>query len=115
MPAIERSTNNKNSRYLQGGTTDIYPNRLGWWERRTIGSALDDIRVQVEDREEGRPDLMAFRIYGNAKYAWVILQANTIVDIEEEFVRGATFLIPSPSRVSLQLFSSSPGGNVIGT
>ena len=111
--AIERSTNNRFSRYLQGGDTDIYPNRLGWWERRPIPTALDDIRVEVQPEEEGRPDLMAFRIYGNAKLAWIILQTNTIVDIEEEFTLGKTFNVPSSSRVSLQILTSSPGGNVI--
>ena len=111
--AIGTSTNNANSRYLQGGTTDIYPRRLGWWERTSIPKALDDIRVYVQPEEDGRPDLMAFRIYGNPKIDWIILQSNTIVDIEEEFITGKSFFIPSPERVQLDLLSSSPGGNVI--
>lgn len=111
--AIERSTNNRNSRYLNGGTTDVFPNRLGWWERRSIERDLSDIRVEVEPREAGRPDLMAFRLYNNAKLAWVILQANTIVDIEEEFTLGKTFIVPSPERVALDILIGAPGGNVV--
>ena len=111
--AIGTSVNNANSRYLQGGTTDIYPTRLGWWERTSIPPALDDIRVQVQPEEDGRPDLMAYRIYGNQKVDWIILMFNTIVDIEVEFVTGKTFNVPSPSRVASQILVGSPGGNVV--
>lgn len=111
--ANTKSVNNANSRYIQGGVTDVFPNRLGWWERQSIPPALDDIRVQVQPEEDGRPDLMAFRLYGNPKIDWVILMFNTIQDIEVEFVTGKTFNVPSAPRVSREILGKSPGGNII--
>ena len=46
------STEIRNSRYVQGGETDRYANRLGWWERRAMPRQDDDIRYTIDKRVE---------------------------------------------------------------
>ena len=88
------SVNDPNSRYVQGGTTDVYPARLGWWERLVIEPASDDTTFYLPPSYNLRPDLLAYDLYGKAVYAWIILQYNSIVDINTEFVTGAQITYP---------------------
>ena len=43
------STENRNSRMVQGGLTDIYNNRLGWWEKRNFEKQNDDFIIEILD------------------------------------------------------------------
>jgi hypothetical protein len=52
--------------------------------------------IAVYDR---RPDLLAYDVYGRADFEWVILQYNNIVDVNEEFVTGATIIMPNRMRI----------------
>jgi hypothetical protein len=106
------STDNRNARYTQGGTTDIYNNRLGWWERRELPRADDDLRIKVRDNEAKRPDLISYRIYGKAMYGWLVLEYNNIVDIETELLAGAEIFLPSEQRLILDIITKPTGGNV---
>lgn len=104
------STEYRNSRYVQGGNTEIYNNRLGWWERREIPKAYDDIKVTVGRSEANRPDLITHRLYQQPKLAWLVLQYNNIVDPVTELVPGAQLIMPSQSRLMLSILTKPTGG-----
>jgi Base plate wedge protein 53. len=93
------SLDKKNSRFVQGGKTDIFEKRLGWWERYPNVAKKTDSDLIIEKlpaKYDGRPDLLSYDAYGDNNLEWVILQANNIVDINEEFVTGATIRVPHP-------------------
>ncbi len=107
------STDEQNSRYVQGGETDRLPNRLDWWERRNFDRRDDDIKLTLSIRYNLRPDLLSFDLYGTPNLAWLILQYNNIVDINEEFITGKQIVVPSEPRVQSEILTKQPGGNVI--
>lgn len=110
-----RQYQNKNSlrkrycRYAQGGNTDEFANRLGWWERFDLTDTQnDDIFIsKLPKTYEKRPDLLAFDMYNRSDYDWVILQYNNIVDIEEEFIAGVSLIVPSKLRVNIDIMSNA--------
>lgn len=108
---IDNSAEQKDSRLTQGGDIDRYDNRLGWWERRDLEQRDDDFKFIVKSNEAGRPDRLAFRAYGHAKYAWLVLQYNNIVDITTELVPGTEILLPNPSRLMADILGQQVGGN----
>lgn len=103
--------NVRDSRYVQGGTTDRFPNRLGWWERRELPLDDNDLSIVVRPSEDRRPDLVANRVYGKSTLQWLVLQYNTVVDIETEFRTGITLRLPDPRRVTLDIITRQTGGN----
>lgn len=105
-----KSTDNRNSRYVQGGVTEIYSNRTGWWERRIFERHDDDIRFIVETREAKRPDVIAQTVYGKAIYAWLVLEYNNIIDVETELLPGAEIFLPSRARLILDIITAPTGG-----
>ncbi len=110
------SIDDPNSRYVQGGVTDVYPDRLGWWERTPPTFSSDDIMIpSLNPKYNTRPDLLAYDLYGKAVLAWVILWYNTIVDINEEFISGASIRCPSSARLFSSILTSQTGGNVVTT
>lgn len=105
------SVNDPNSRYVQGGTTDVYPNRLGWWERSAPVFSTDDTMIDaLPPKYNRRPDLLAYDLYGKAVFAWVVLWYNTIVDVNTEFVTGATIRCPSSAQLFSSILTSQTGG-----
>lgn len=104
------STDNRNSRMVQGGLTDIYDNRLGWWEKRKFTKQDDDYVLTVLEHEQGRPDLVSMRAYGKAIYAWVVLQYNNIVDPETELVTNTVIVMPTYQRLMLDIITKPEGG-----
>lgn len=107
------ATDSKSSRYVNGGTTDRYPNRLGWWERRPLEHSDDDIRFTIDKTSEARPDIIAFQVYGKALYYWVVLQYNNIVDIQEELTAGTEIRLPRYTRLILSIMNKKTGGNPV--
>jgi len=107
------STENRSSRYVQGGLTDIYSKRLGWWEKREIPKQNDDTITVVLDFETARPDMISQRLYGKPIYAWLVLMYNNIVDPETELLPGKVITMPSQQRLVLDIISKSTGGNPI--
>ena len=99
------SVKKRHSRLLQGGTTDVFANRLGWWERRDNipQDQIDDVKFTITKRYEHRPYLVARIFLGREDMEWLILQYNEIVDIMEEFVAGREIRIPSKSRVNFSI------------
>lgn len=106
-----KSTSNPNTRYVQGGETDIFQNRLGWWERREIVQDDNDVRFVLESQHEGRPDIIAYEQWGKPKLAWLVLQYNTILDPTTELVKGKTIRLPSEVRVTTEILTQGTGGN----
>lgn len=96
---------NGRNRYTQGGTADEFDNRVGWWERTKMSRAVDDIKYTVASAENGRADLIAFRLYKQAKLGWLVLQYNNIVDPATELVTGSVLTLPTPTRVALTITS----------
>jgi len=43
---------------------------------------------------EGRPDLLAYKIYGDSELWWAICAANNIVDPLEQLVAGKQIIVP---------------------
>lgn len=96
------------SRMLNGGTTEIKGDKLGWWERRDLQKNTNtDIRIRIPEVFDGRPDLLAFRIYRNSSLFWLILQYNNIVDIEEEFTTGKEIIVPARDRTVSSIVNRS--------
>lgn len=92
----------KRSRYAQGGVSEIRGKFLGWWERDPTIAMESDDDVYINGLPavyEGRPDLLAQDLYGDAGLEWIILQSNLIVDLNEEFVTGVKLRVPSNHRV----------------
>jgi len=104
------SVNNKNSRYVQGGETITKNTRLGWWEPYDFERRQDDQDFYVTGKYVGRPDLIAYDMWGQAQLAWLVLQYNNIVDITEELVEGVDLVLPSQRRVSTSILTKSTGG-----
>ena len=96
------SINNANSRYSKGGVTETYPTRLGWWERFIFPTSTSDVDYTIESKYSKRPDLLSYDVYGTPSYMWVILQYNNILDINTEFVEGASIVLPAPQRVKME-------------
>lgn len=105
--------NSSTSRYTQGGEVDVYPNRLGWWERRHIPKSDSDMTIVVRASEDRRPDLIAYNMYQRADLAWLVLQYNNIVDPEVELRTGATLRLPTQRRVTLDILSQRVGGKTV--
>jgi hypothetical protein len=101
----ERSDRQNQGRYLQGGGVESFPNRIGWWERTPMEFANSDVEYEIIPKYHKRPDLLAFDLYGSARLMWLVLQFNTIVDINTEFVTGKKIRLPLRSRVYSELLS----------
>jgi hypothetical protein len=96
----KKSTDIRTTRYSAGGITEqLLSGRLGWWERTIFLPERDDITGIITADFAGRPDLLSYKAYGTPKFAWLVLQYNTILDINTEFVEGARYTIPSARRV----------------
>ncbi len=101
------------SRYTQGGEVDVYPTRVGWWEKRKIEQDDTDIVIEIQPHEEKRPDLIAYNAYKRENLGWVVLQFNNIVDIETELLVGKEIRLPSIRRLTLDVLTRPTGGNPI--
>ena len=110
-----KSTDVSLSRYVQGGLTDVFQNRLGWWDGYVLTTAPDDIKFVLEAKYNTRPDLLAYDMYGKSTLQWLVLQYNLIVDINTEFVTGVQIVLPSKSRVFQSILTYQAGGNPVTT
>ena len=104
------STNKRNSRHVQGGTTTVHQNRIGWWERLVMKSDDDDLYLTISNRQDRRPDVIAFDVYGKVELGWLVLQFNNIVDINLELQAGKEIRLPTPDRVFFDMLNRPTGG-----
>lgn len=104
---MTNSLNRPNSRYVQGGTTEQFANRLGFWDRKLFPIDVTDTIITLEAKYHRRPWLVAHDFYRDSSLTWFVLQYNTILDIDEEFVTGAKIQLPTPFRLRVGLLSRS--------
>ena len=76
--SIMKSTDNKTSRYVSGGTSENEELGIGWWERKDITQLELDKVVQVTGRHVNRIDLIAYDFLGDSKLWWVIAMVNDV-------------------------------------
>lgn len=95
MKSIDRRT----SRYVQGGTTEVFQDRLGFWTRDIFEFDSTDEIIILDARYHKRPWLLANDKYRDVSLTWFILQYNSILDVNTEFVDGAQIRIPIASRL----------------
>ena len=112
-PRTSNVTEAPKSRYTQGGTTDKYPQRTGWWERKPLTKQDTDYTIIIEANEDRRPDLVSHRVYNTVRLAWLVLQYNAIVDVETEFRAGTEIRLPTERRVFLDIINQPTGGNPV--
>lgn len=99
----------KNSRYVQGGTTDVLSYGLGYWDERgdILTNQIDDIPVYITADYAQRADKIAFAIYGRTDLEWLVLQYNNIVDITTELVPGTWISVPSALRTFSDILTNN--------
>jgi len=105
----QKSNTQTEGRYIQGGYTDDFKTRLGWWERKVFTKSPTDITLTLTARYNKRPDLLAYDLYGKAGLQWFILQYNTISDVTT-FGQGLTLTVPTRARLLSEMLTriSSP-------
>lgn len=99
----------KNTRYVQGGISDVTSTAVKWWEKREdiLTDQVDDIpSFALPSIYHQRPDLLSYALYGRPDLKWLILQYNNIVDINEEFVTGAMITAPSVTRAFTDILTN---------
>ena len=102
------------TRYVVGGTTDVFSDRLGYWSMADIEHGQpDDITLTITPNLQFRPDLVSYIYYKRTDLEWLVLQYNYILDINEEFITGNTITIPSYDRVFSSILINLPQANVI--
>lgn len=83
--------------YMEKGTRD------GSWEfRKKISEMenLDDTEFLITDPKfVNRPDAIAYKFYGNAKFWWIIAERNEILDPFTGFYKGRKLKIPAMERL----------------
>lgn len=98
----------KNSRYVQGGESSVGEKFIRWWERKTYDKDnTSDVTYNISTVYAGKPDLIAFDYYGKHDLGWLVLQYNSIVDINEELAEGKIIFLPSKSRVFYEILGKS--------
>lgn len=112
-PIATPSTAKSYTRYVQGGVTDVFRTRLGWWERQIIATDVSDFPFTLGFKHANAADLIAFEIYGKEAYEWLVLQFNNIVDPLYELVPGAVIMLPQPARVFTSILNKPTGGNPV--
>lgn len=106
MAAMQRSDQQRQGRYVQGGTvTVVGGDKLGWWERKVLPRSTSDIPFTITPKYEYRPDRLAYDIYGRANLQWFVLQYNNIVDLYTDFTVGKTIVLPTRARLFAELLS----------
>lgn len=103
------SVQSKTSRYVQGGQTEIGAIGLEWWNKFNFPKDASDLIYTVEQRFEGRLDLIANAFYNDPRLFWFIAQYNNILDPYAEIVVNRQLVIPTLERVQL-LMNNKLGG-----
>lgn len=104
------SIEQKLSRYVQGGLTEVGPIGLEWWGRFNFPiDEASDLHYIIDETTAGRLDKVAYGFYNDPALWWVIAQYNYLLDPYEEAFIGRILTIPSNERVQL-LMTQKVGG-----
>lgn len=106
MSTVYKSTSQTRGRFVHGGKTDDFGDRLGWWERKTFTYSPTDIPLELGPKYTMRPDLLAYDLYGKSSLNWFIMQYNNISDITD-FVPGLQLILPTKSRLFREMLSKT--------
>lgn len=77
-----------------------------WDFRKKLADIQDlgDIDFLIADsRHVNRPDAIAYKFYGNAKFWWIIAERNEITDPFTGFYKGRKLKIPSMEAIRREL------------
>ena len=101
----------KGSRYVAGGSTEVNKVSLEWWERNVYVTDPTDFMYVVEQRFEGRLDLITAIYLGeqNIRYWWLVAMLNNILDPYTELKTGRVIRIPTKERLQ-NMLSGKLGG-----
>lgn len=84
--------------------TSIYGNYMGYYVHRTIDEADDDVEITMDmHRYVGRPDLLAYDLYGDQKLWWVFGVRNGWDDPINDLTLGLEMIIPSYTTITAVL------------
>lgn len=104
------SVENKTSRYVQGGLTEVGPIGLEWWGRFSLPrDDTTDLSYTIDETTNGRLDKVAYGFYNDPSLWWIIAQYNNLLDPYTEAFSGRILTIPSHERVTL-LMTQKTGG-----
>jgi hypothetical protein len=73
MDLMPRANYSSSSPYYATQQTNWY---LDMWEPIDLSPDSTDMYVEVETKYEGRPDLLAYDLYGTSNYWWVFMKRN---------------------------------------
>lgn len=80
--------------------TPIQGRFLGYYQHRMVPGHPDDKIMKIEiERYVNRPDNLAYDLYGDDNYWWVIPVRNGLQDPIFDLKIGKILIIPSPSYV----------------
>lgn len=99
----KNSTNVQTSRYVAGGQTEVNSTRLEWWERSNFELDGSDVIYVVDQKTEGRLDLIAAAFLDDSHLWWLIAQYNAILDPHGEIIAGRTLRIPTRDRLETMI------------
>lgn len=86
--------------FMPPGSKDkFFDWRLDWEKKRFESTSF----LIDADKFVNRPDAIAYEVYGNSKYWWIIAMANNIKDPFFEFYKGRSLKIPNIDLVKKEL------------
>ena len=100
------SVRKRYSRYVQGGLSEVGERFIRWWERRELPvGAVSDIEYTIPELYAAQPDLIGYDYYGRNDLGWLVLQYNSIVDVNVELAVGKVIKLPARDRVFYEILS----------
>jgi hypothetical protein len=107
-PLVNNSAfNQKNGRYVLGGSTEVSSFALEMWDAIQIQPDPSDFIYFVEKKYEGRPEMLGYVFYGDPGLWWIICQYNNILDPLNEIIEGKALLIMTMERVQSQILANA--------
>ena len=102
------ATYNNTSPYFNTPQNNVYLEKL---EIRPVPAEKDDIIYTIDKIYEGRPDLLAYDVYGDSRLWWVIVQRNLdiLIDPINDFTAGTKIFMPKGSKVKSLLGIQNAG------
>jgi hypothetical protein len=97
------------SRYVSGGVTEVNSNAIEWWERANFRLDSSDRQYVVQEKYNGRLDLIAQDFLDDSRLWWFIAQYNAILDPFTEIFPGRVLRIPTKDR-ALSMMTGKLGG-----
>jgi hypothetical protein len=96
----------RNTRVLKDLTSRMI--FFGVWRPPPIQTTLPEIIHMVTAEETGRPDLIAYRVYGNSSLFWAIALRNNIIFPLRDIRAGQRLFCPASEDVASALTRSGP-------